>query len=240
VPTVKQRFGQWLFPRLPITRWLFDILRDEANAGMTTAINAVSPSRRRRVRALHAQRALLVNVACGPHVLDGYVNVDLHAASSRVIAWDCRRSLPLADGSAAGIRAEQFVEHLETREELPQFLRDCHRALQDGGVLRVIVPDAERYLHAYCCGGFAGFHDLGWTRLPDDLPTRMDLVNHVFHQWQEHRWAYDFETLKHRLTAAGFATVEKRRFRDSTLPALAEDRDVHAPYSLYVDATKTA
>jgi predicted SAM-dependent methyltransferase len=240
MPTLKQRFGAWLFPRLPVTRWLFDILRHESNGWTTSAMNAVSPSRKRRVRALQQRRSLLVNVACGPQVLDGYVNVDLHATSPAIIPWDCRRSLPLADGSAAGIRVEQFVEHLETREELPQFLRDCYRALETGGVLRVIVPDGERYLRAYSCGGFGGFRELGWTGFPDDLPTRMDIVNHVFHQWHEHRWAYDFETLRHRLMAAGFTAVEQRGFRDSMLPALAQDRDVHAPYSLYVDAVKEA
>jgi hypothetical protein len=28
------------------------------------------------------------------------------------------------------------------------------------------------------------------------------------------------------------------RYQQSLLPALAQDRDVHAPYSLYVDAVK--
>jgi predicted SAM-dependent methyltransferase len=181
---------------------------------------------------------VLVNVACGPHVLNGYVNVDLHAATPDVLAWDCRRSLPLADDSAAGIRAEQFVEHLETREELPDFLRDCYRVLRAGGVLRVIVPDAERFLQAYCAGGMDEFRRLAWDSFPSDLPTRMDVINHIFHQWHEHRWGYDFETLEHRLTAAGFSVVQKRAYRDSMLDALATDREVHAPYSLYVDAAK--
>ena len=47
-------------------------------------------------------------------------------------------------------------EHIEPREELPRFLGDCHRALEPGGVLRIIVPDAERYLQAYCQGGLEG------------------------------------------------------------------------------------
>ena len=49
---------------------------------------------------------------------------------------------------------------------------------------------------------------------PADLPTRMGVVKHVFHQSHEHRWAY----------------------RQSLLPELASDREVHAPYSLYVEA----
>jgi len=237
--TIKQRMGCWLFGRLPITRFLFDQLRFEANAWLVGAQNRLIPRRRRSLKQLRASRHVLVNVACGPQILDGFVNMDLLGPPPRV-RWDCRRSLPLADASAAGIRAEQFVEHLETQEELPAFLRDCVRSLEPGGVLRVIVPDAERYLRAYCRSDLAGFHELAVPNpFPSDLPTRMDVVNHVFHQWSEHRWGYDFETLAHRLRAAGFATIEQTAYGRSVLPVLAQDRDVHAPYSLYVDAVKT-
>ena len=75
---------------------------------------------------------------------------------------------------------------------------------------------------------------------PGDLPTRMDVINHVFHSWHEHRWAYDFETLSHRLNAAGFTVIEQTAFSVSRLPALAQDRPHHAPYSLYVEAIQTA
>jgi predicted SAM-dependent methyltransferase len=236
--TIKQRAGQWLFPRLPITRFLFDQLRFEANAWIVACQNATRPSRRRGLRRLRAERNLLVNVACGPQILDGFVNLDLMGPPPR-IRWDCRRGLPLADGSAAGIRVEHFLEHIEPREELPAFLRDCHRVLELGGVLRVIVPDAERYLHAYCSPGLDGFRQLAVPDpFPQDLPTRMDVINHVFHSWHEHRWAYDSETLAHRLRAAGFNTIERAGFGQSRLPALAQDREHHAQYSLYVEALK--
>ena len=66
----------------------------------------------------------------------------------------------------------------------------------------------------------------------------MDVVNHIFHQWHEHRWAYDLETLALRLTSAGFDHVDAMKFGESLLPPLASDRVTHAPYSLYVDARK--
>ena len=238
--TLKKRVGSFLFARLPVTRFLFDILRDEVNSTVVRAKNAVLPWRRRRLARLRAGRDLLVNVACGGHVLGGFVNLDLHPATPAVVGWDSRRTLPLADGSARGIRVEHFVEHLETREELPAFLRECHRALRRAGVLRVIVPDGERYLQAYCRSDLSGFRELDVPDpFPSDLPTRMDVINHMFHQWHEHRWGYDLETLAHRLRQAGFTEVERSVYRQSREAALADDRDVHAPYSLYVDAVKT-
>ena len=103
-----------------------------------------------------------------------------------------------------------------------------------------MVPDAERFLRAYCRDDEQGFRELAVPEpFPDDLPTRMDVVNHVFHQWHEHRWGYDFDTLHHRLRAAGFTRVERVGFGRSLDPRLACDRVIHAPYSLYVDAVKS-
>lgn len=237
--SLKQRAGRWLFPRLPVTRFLFDQLRFEANAIRVRASYAVLPWWRRRARQLRRGEAMLVNVACGPHTPAGFLNLDLLSAAPGVVRWDCRRSIPVGDGAAAGVRAEQFFEHLEPREEVPAFLADVRRALRPGGVLRVIVPDAGRYLEAYCRADLSGFRELDVPDpFPADLPTRMDVVNHVFHQWHEHRWAYDFETLALRLHSAGFARVERTAFRQSLDERLACDLPVHAAYSLYVDAVK--
>ncbi|MBL8189853.1 MAG: methyltransferase domain-containing protein [Acidobacteria bacterium] len=237
--TFKQRLGQWFFPRMPITRFLFDQLRVEANALYQMMANHFSPTRRRWLKDIRLSRNLRVNVACGPQILPDFVNLDLVPCHRDVLGWDCRWSLPMADETVAGIRAEQFVEHLEPREELPAFLKDCLRVLQPGGILRVIVPDAERYLQAYCRADLSGFRELAVPDpFPEDLPTRMDIINHVFHQWSEHRWGYDFETLEHRLKVAGFCQIRRAAFRQSLDPKLANDRDVHAPYSLYVEAVK--
>jgi predicted SAM-dependent methyltransferase len=240
VPTLKQRLGQKVFARLPITRFLFDQLRAEANAWLV-GVQSRFPPRRAALRARRSGRDLYVNVACGPNALPGFVNLDLYATAPGVFRWDCRWDLPLEDGAAAGIRVEHFFEHLEPREEAPHFLRDCHRALRPSGVLRVIVPDAARYVEAYCHGDWSAFHPLGvGDPPPADLPTRMDIVNHVFHQWHEHRWAYDFENLWDRLRCAGFAAVRRARFQVSLDPLLAADAAQHSAYSLYVDAVKAA
>src|SRR5712691_4187670 len=148
--TIKRRFGQWLFAHLPITRFLFDQLRLELNVILRHLGNFILPWRRLRLRRIRRAHDLRVNVACSLYILPGFVNVDLFPCCSEVVGWDCRRSLPLADNSAIGIRVEHYIEHLEPCEELPAFLKDCLRVLRPSGILRVIIPDAERYLRAYC------------------------------------------------------------------------------------------
>jgi predicted SAM-dependent methyltransferase len=234
---LKQWFNRWLFGRVHVSRFFLEQLRGEINALSVRLSYRVHPLRVRRLRNLRRSRDVYFNIACGPFPLAGFTNLDLSAMAPEVMPWDCRWNLPADDDSARGIRMEHFLEHVETRQELPSLLEDCKRVLRPGGVLRIIVPDAERYLRAYCRDDLQGFRELRVPDpFPDDLPTRMDVVNHTFHQWHEHRWGYDYETLAHRLRAAGFARVERMAFRRSLDPILAEDREEHAPYSLYVDA----
>lgn len=237
--TIKQRIGRRLFANMPITRFLFDQLRVEANAAIAWIETSTMPRVRRRLKDIKSARGLLVNVACGPQAVDGFLNIDLFPARPDVLRWDCRRGLPLSEGSARGIKIEHFVEHLETREELPLVLNACHRALAPGGVLRIAVPDAERFIQAYCTGGSSPYGELGLAELPSDLPTKIDVLNHVFHQGHEHRWGYDYVALADRLARAGFTTVERSAFRRSRLPELgAADLSTHERYSLYVEAVR--
>ena len=141
--TIKQRIGRKLFANMPITRFLFDQLRVEANAAIAWVETSTMPRVRRRLKDIKSARGLLVNVACGPQAVDGFLNIDLFPARPDVLRWDCRRGRPLSEGSARGIKIEHFVEHLETREELPLVLNACHRALAPGGVLRIAVRDVD-------------------------------------------------------------------------------------------------
>jgi predicted SAM-dependent methyltransferase len=229
------------FHALPVSGFVRSLLRVELRAARVAVENRLLWSRRQTLARLRTARDVLLNVGCGPDPFDGFVNIDLFTVAPGVLEWDCRRSLPLASGSARGIRAEHFFEHLEVDEEVPAFLSDAWRVLQPGGVLRLIVPDTRRFLAAYLADDRAGFDALAVPNpFPADLPTRLDIVNHVFHQREEHRWAYDVDTLANRLERAGFVDVQQMSYRRSLDPALAADLIQHSPYSLYVDARKPA
>lgn len=224
---------------LGIPRSTLWALRIEIEARWASLRRLVNPGAWLQLRRLSARRDLLLNVASGPHVLAGFVNLELRAYHPDIIRWDCRRSLPVAGESCRGIRIEHFLEHLDPRDEAPFLLRDCFRALAPGGVLRIIVPDVARYMAAYVARDKAEFNALAVEDpFPDDLPTWIDIVNHAFHQWHEHRWGYDVENLTVLLHAAGLSDVAVSRYGTSRLPELARDRDEHAAYSLYVEAVK--
>jgi len=240
VSTLKSKLGSVVIPLLPVNRRTFDILRHELRALRTRAFNAVSPAYYCRVSGLRSRRDLSVNIGSGGKGLSDWVNIELIAMRDTTLCLDIRHRLPLADGSVARIFAEHIVEHIDFRNDVPLVFRDWHRVLHQGGIARIIVPDAKRYLQAYVSNDPKLWQTLGWNlgKMPDDIYTPMHIVNHLFHQSGEHLFAYDFETMEWALRSAGFSTVEKMSYKISQDPLLAIDQENHAPHSLYVEAVK--
>lgn len=198
-------------------------------------------------RRYHNARDLLVNLGAGDTGRPGWVNVDTMRLQGITCQYDCRQRLPFATASVRGIFCEHFFEHIDYTEEVPFFLSECYRVLQPGGVVRIIVPDAGRYLHAYT---EPGWQTIGALRSlhPDQTDpllrtvyhTKMELINAVFRQGHEHKFAYDYETLAFVLQRYGFAHIEQQSFGVSRLPELCIDQPQRAAESLYVEAVRPA
>lgn len=237
---MKQALGRLIIPRLPVRRVVFKHLRWELNARWIRVLNGLSLRHFLRIRRLRRRRGLSVNIGCGPFGIGGWVNLDLMKHRCLTFRYDCRKGIPLEKNSAARIRCEHFFEHLDYREEVPCFLKNCYDCLQEGGILRIVVPDAGRFLLAYAQNDKNYWKALGWDldNLPVDFFTRMDIINHVFRQGEEHLYAYDYETLERILRQAGFREVRKSGFGMSSDPLLANDLPNHKPYSLYIEAVK--
>ena len=189
--------------------------------------------------------ALKVNLGSGRRGHAGWVNVDFLAMDNVNCVWDCRRSLPFDDGSVRGIFSEHFFEHLDYTEEIPTILAESLRVLQPGGVIRIIVPDAGRYLRAYCESGWGALTTLRDLRSDHfdrytncAYETKMELVNEVFRQAYTHKFAFDAETLERVLLRAGFARATTAQFGQSLDPELAIDFADRAHESLYVEGVK--
>lgn len=181
-------------------------------------------------------KQLFVNVGCGSFGRHGWINIDCFPANGVTIVRDCRTSLPLATGSARGVFAEHFLEHLHYDDQALLFLAECLRVLQPGGILRIIVPDGEKYLRAYASCGWEelrSFSPLVYAEMP--YKTKMEVVNAHFRQGGQHHFSYDYETLARLLERAGFQTVCRQSFRSSSLPEIAIDSESRASESLVIE-----
>ncbi len=199
-------------------------LRESIQGALTRFI---APWSRLRARSL-ARHPLRLHLGSGNTHLDGWVNVDLVGLPTD-LAWDLRKGLPFPDGSAEGIFHEHLLEHLPLATTLP-FLRECRRVLSSGGVLRVGVPDAERYIRDYVqpSGFIDGFRP--------GRPTPLLALAEAAYCYG-HLSLWDGRTLCLALEEAGFERVSVRPFGDSSLIP-APDSLGRKAESVYVEGTK--
>jgi len=93
-------------------------------------------------------RPLLLNIGCGEHYHNDWVNLDFTGHSYSVLVHDVAYGLPFPDACFDGVYHSHVLEHLP-RDDAPAFLRECYRVLKPGGTLRVVVPDLETIARTY-------------------------------------------------------------------------------------------
>lgn len=185
----------------------------------------------RQVRNLADQQHLRLHIGCGPKIKKDWINIDLSPQAD--ITLDMREPLPFLENSCPIIYSEHFLEHLDYPVHANSFLRECYRVLEPGGVFSVGVPDTEWPLAEY-----TGHRSENYFRIakeswhPAWCQTALEHINYHFRQGDEHLFAYDFKTLVHALSNAGFESIKRRDF-DPELDSVNRQ-----PGTLYVNATK--
>lgn len=179
---------------------------------------------------------LRINVGNGPFRHKGWINLDCRLSLRKDdVVCDLRRKWPFDDGSAKYVFCEHVFEHFAYPDEITQVLKECLRILQPGGVLRVIVPDAERYLRAYADRDEEFIRHVGGDSL-----SALALVNIMMRENGFHKYAYDYDELERTLRQVGFNDVS-RSFRNGSshnelnLDLNDSNRDI---VSLYVEASR--
>ena len=195
-----------------------------------------------------------LHIGCFDVVHDGWLNTDVtpHMAIARVPAlaralhaggilsderWaahesgafrrvrylDITRPFPFRDSSVDAVLASHVLEHL-TRQEAADCVREIHRVLRPGGVLRVAVPDLDEVIAAYD------------PRDPDSF--LFGLLQGTERSTSRHRhwWNYNETSMHALLTGAGFARVTRREFQEGLCPDL--DRVDTRPASLFMEAVR--
>lgn len=180
-------------------------------------------------------RGVRINLGSGHWKLPGWVNVDLDRESRPDVCADLSVALPFRDGCADYMHTEDFIDQLD----LPRardFLRECHRILRPGGVLRVLTPDVEQLARMY-------LHDPEGLKtlwrdhvgVPLDYGTAAEILN-VGMRFAGHTFLYDAETFAALAADCGFR-AERVAYRQSAHEPLTQV-DLRSPddaISLYHD-----
>ena len=132
---------------------LRDNLRRLRSAMDDTVREAMSHLRlgRQLRHAAQGRMGLRLNIGCGANVEPDWLNLDADPHSETVLYFNALNPLPIANGAVERIHCEHFLEHLEF-DRARAFLEDCHRVLELGGKMRVVVPDVQKYINAYSAG----------------------------------------------------------------------------------------
>jgi hypothetical protein len=196
-------------------------------------------------------RELKLHIGCGPCLLPGWINIDIHPAP---LATNVLWGLPFADGSARYVFLSHLLEHLFYPNDVHPFLVDLRRVLAPGGVVRIVVPDIAQCIAAYendDAEFFAqrrqhwGAGDGQTTHLEDFLAYAGAGPDPAW-LFQAHKFGYDFATLQRALERAGFVDIERSHFNGSRHIELQVDANSEVAgaqhgaehYSLFVEARK--
>jgi predicted SAM-dependent methyltransferase len=193
---------------------------------------------------------LKLHLGCGSSRLAGWLNIDYPPADLVMdLGWD----LPFQDGSITYAYLAHVLEHFDYPIEALALVKELHRVLAPGGVLRVVVPDIRKCILAYAASDASFFSrraDLWPDQSERDTPLEHFLhyagVGVRPHAFWGHKFGYDFETLSPLLARGGFAQTKLSQYMQSEHAALRVDcasraagyRHGEDHYSLFVEATK--
>jgi SAM-dependent methyltransferase len=177
--------------------------------------------------AANHHAALRLNLGCGERTPRGWLNVDYSVGarlgwipgvprigralgvfrlswSPEIFVHDLRRAFPWDDDSAEVIYSSHTLEHLSPGEGR-RFMRECHRVLRPGGLIRIVVPDLRATVEGYLAGKVSSLEFLDALSAdpvqPGDGRFKRLLAPHVRFP---HRCMYDADTLPELMRAAGF------------------------------------
>src|ERR1035437_8049251 len=179
-----------------------------------------------------------LDIGCGPNLHSHFINLDYRWAPNTDVCWNVTRGIPLPTSSLKGIFSEHCFEHLPLAS-MPHVLSECHRLLQPGGVIRIIMPDAELYLTRYSQirqGNRTVALPYSEGDSVEGIYSPILSVNRIFRGG--HLFLYDFDFFGALLDRAGFTQIEKTSLRSGRDPVLLIDTESRAVESLYVEAVK--
>ncbi|XDD45044.1 methyltransferase domain-containing protein [Leptospira sp. WS39.C2] len=90
----------------------------------------------------------MLNLGCGARFHKDWLNIDFSSNSESVIEFDLRKGIPLEAASITSVYSSHVLEHFE-KKAAPFFLKEIHRVLEPGGIVRIVVPDLEQIVRAY-------------------------------------------------------------------------------------------
>ena len=186
-----------------------------------------------------------LDIGCGRNTHAHMINLDWQWHPGIDLCWDVAKlGLPLPDHSLRGIYSEHCLEHHQPRTAL-SLLSECLRILRPGGRIRLVLPDAEKYLRIYgeaiagaACRPFPYSSDVYF----DGIESPLLAVNRIFYQDRDsphgHCFMYDSSLLTAFLDKVGFVDIRRSDFSQGDDSLLLLDSEERWIESFAIEARK--
>jgi len=147
------------------------------------------------------------------NILPGWLNSDLYPQTFQSITLDASRRFPFDDHSFDYIFSEHQLEHISHVQGL-NMLRECHRVLKPGGMIRIAVPSLDSLLALFGTEWSPLQKQYAEAVMKTCFPEAGEgnacfVMNAAFVSWG-HLFMYDHLTLRDSLQRAGFTDVTRR------------------------------
>jgi SAM-dependent methyltransferase len=174
-----------------------------------------------------------MNWGCGSWTPPGWINSDIKDGPGIDLSCDIREGLPLEDKSIDYIVSVHALPEMPYSEVVPA-LKELHRVLKNGGVLRLVLPDLLKGVRAYERG------DRDYFLVPDEDARSLGAKLVVQLIWYGYsRTLFTTEFIEELLTKAGFRRVMHCSFQETSCPfPEIISLDNRESESLFVEAFK--
>jgi predicted SAM-dependent methyltransferase len=183
--------------------------------------------------------ATKLHLGCGKKYIPGYINIDCDENPSCDYNENIK-NLWHPENTVDVIYCCHAFEYFD-RIEAIEVLKNWHKVLRKGGILRLSVPDFEGIVKVY-----QKYGNLEHQGILGPLFGRWEIEAQKERTFLFHKTVYDFNSLKNMLESVGFTNV-RRYDRDKTEHAYIDDYSAaYIPHmnrsgilvSLNVEATK--
>jgi len=140
---------------------------------------------------------------------------------------DVVRGLPLQPRSVVGMYCSHVLEHLAL-EDLRVALLNVNSYMSPGGIFRIVLPDLERIAREYVESDnpTAAESFMRSTMLGRDVRQRgLEAMLRAWLGNSQHLWMWDYKSLSHELTTAGFREIRRASIGDSRDPEFGRVED---------------
>jgi predicted SAM-dependent methyltransferase len=196
--------------------------------------------------------ALKLNIGCFTSFFmfhDTWINIDkldlmpMMQRRCRFVQSDVSVRIPYPDNAAKMIYHSDILEHFSYHEAIA-FLKECHRVLKPGGLMRVCVPNLFQILSDYKNGSIDEHNDVQPEEFTEVNAPSLKLSMLLFgsvgssqNNYRGHQMMYNFDGVKEVLESVGFVDVIPKPIDTSQSPFMC-NKDVHRDMELIVECRK--